>query len=158
MGLAVSPKGGRTTVAVVVLDDHAQPGGTFDEQTVTVEDSFEIRADQTDVAVQLGDAAKNVSGRLRSLQPDVVVVRRADRPMKASNQEGPRLRLLVEGAITGAAHEVVAHTLIRNGKDCGAAYGVAKDALDALATGIHGGKFKEATAAALSGLAEGRRP
>lgn len=154
----MSVNGNRTTVAVVVLNDNALPGDPFDRSSTTVEGSFEIKADQIDRAVQLGDAAKNVSGRLRSLQPDVVVVRRADRPVRASNQEGPRLRLLMEGAITGAAHEVIANTLIRNGKDCGAAYGVPKDALDAEASTLHGGKFKEATAAALSGLAQGRRP
>ena len=157
MGLAVSVNGKRTTVAAVVLDDHSTHGGSFDEDAVTVQDSFEIRADQIDLAVQLGDAAKNVSGRLRSLKPDVVVVRRADRPIRPSNQEGPRLRLLLEGAITGAAHEIIANTRIRNGRACGIAFGSSKDDLDAHAASLHGGKFKEATAAALSGLAEGRR-
>lgn len=156
MGLAVSVNGNRATVAAVLLNDGAPPGDPFDRSNITVEDSFEIKADQMDRAVQLGDAAKNISGRLRSLQPDVVVVRRADRPLKPSNQEGPRLRLLMEGAITAAAHEVIANTRIRNGKDCGAAYQATKDLLDREASVVHGGKFKEATAAALSGLAEGR--
>lgn len=157
IGLAVSVSGKRTTVAAVVLNDNTSPGAPFDEVAVTVEASFEVKADQTDVAVQLGDTAKNISGRLRALTPEVVVVRRADRPMKPSNQEGPRLRLLMEGAITGAAHEVIAETRIRNGKDCGSAFGASKDILDAAASSLHGGRFKEATAAALSGLAEGRR-
>lgn len=157
MGLAVSVNGNRTTVAAVLLNDDASPGDPFDQSRITVEDSFEIKADQLNRAVQLGDAAANVSGRLRSLQPDVVVVRRADRPVKPSNQEGPRLRLLMEGAITAAAHQVIADTRLRNGKDCGAAYRVSKDVLDAEASALHGGKFKEATAAALSGIAEGRR-
>lgn len=122
-----------------------------------MEESFEIKADQINLAVQLGDAATGVSGRLRSLRPDVVVVRRADRPVRPSNQEGPRLRLLMEGAITAVAHQVIANTRLRNGRDCGAAYGVPKDVLDAEAAALHGGRFKEATAAALSGMAEGRR-
>lgn len=148
--------GSRTTVAAVVLDDHSSPGDDFDVRAATVEESFEVKGDQSNLAVQLGDAAKTISGRLRSLQPDVAVVRRADRPMKPSNMEGPRLRLLMDGAITAAAHQVVPNTIIRNGKDCAAAFGSSKDGLDAEAKGLHGGKFTEATAAALSGLAGNR--
>lgn len=158
MGLAVSVDGKRTTVAAVVLDDHSPQADNFDVLGVTVEASFEVKADQADLAVQLGEAAKSIRGRLRSLRPDLVVIRRADRPMKPSNQEGPRLRLLMDGAITAAAQEVIPNTVIRNGKECGAAYGSSKDGLDAQAATLHGGKFKDATAAALSGLAESRRP
>jgi len=158
MGLAVSVNGKRTTVAAVVLDDHSPQTDFFEVLTVTLESSFEVKADEADLAVQLGDAAKTISGRLRSLRPEVVVIRRADRPMKPSNQEGPRLRLLMDGAITAAAHQVISDTVIRNGKECGAVYGSSKDGLDAEAATLHGGKFKDATAAALSGLAENRRP
>jgi hypothetical protein len=156
MGLAVSVNGKRTTVAVVVLDDHAQPAERLALQSVTVEETFKITADQIDLAVQLGDAARNLSGRLRSLRPDVVVVRRADQPTRPSNKEGPRLRLLMDGALTAAAQEVVSNTVIRNGKDCGAAYGSSKGGLDADAEGLYGGQYTEATAAALSGLVANR--
>lgn len=152
MGLAVSVKGKRMTVAVVVLDDHSGLSGGYDEGAVTVEDSFEVKGDQADLAVQLSDAATVISGRARSLQPDVVVVRRADMPPRPSNLEGPRLRLLLEGAVTAAAHAVVPTTMIRSGKDCGAAAGLSKDDLDNRARSVCGGGFTEAAAAALSGL------
>ena len=156
LGLAVSINGKRSTVSAVVLDDHAAAGDPFDPNMMTVESSFEVKGDQPDAAVHLGDAAKAVGGRVSSLRPDVVVVRRADRPARPSNQEGPRLRLLVEGAITAAARNVVPNTHLRNGKDCGAAFGGTKESLDREADRIHGGKFGEATAAAMSGLAANR--
>lgn len=154
--MAVSVNSKRMTVSAVVLDDHAALSDSFDPERVTVEAEFEVKSDQPDLAVQLGDTAKTITGRLRSLQPDVVVVRRADLPMRASNKEGPRLRLLMEGAVTAASHEVIAHTSIRNGKDCGRVFGSNKDALDSDAESVRGGKFKEATAAALSALSANR--
>lgn len=156
LGLAVSINGKRSTVSAVVLNDHTAAGDAFDPKKMTVEDSFEVKGDQPDAAVQLGDAAKAVGGRVSSLRPDVVVVRRADRPARASNQEGPRLRLLIEGAITASARNLVPNTHLRNGKDCGAAYGGTKDSLDTEAGQVHGGKYCEATAAAMSGLAANR--
>lgn len=156
MGLAVSISGKRITVAAVILDDHARPEDGFDRQAVTVENSFEVKADEDDLAVRLGDVAKSLSGRVRSIEPDGVVIRRADRPQRPSNQEGPRLRLLVEGAVAAAVHEVVRKTVIRNGKDCGAEFGTSKDKLDEEAQAVLGGKYREATAAALSGLATNR--
>ncbi|OZC78011.1 hypothetical protein CH251_04980 [Rhodococcus sp. 06-462-5] len=156
MGLALSISGKKITVAAVILDDHARPEDGFDRQAVSVENSFDVKADEDDLAVRLGDVAKSISGRARSIAPDGVVVRRADRPQRPSNQDGPRLRLLAEGAVTAAVHEVVRNTVIRNGKDCGAAFGTVKEKLDEEAQAILSGKYKEATAAALSGLAGNR--
>lgn len=156
IGMAVRVTKKRMTVAAVVLDDQSSSSKDFDLHMVSVETSFEVKGDQSNLAAQLGDAAKSISGRLRSLRPDVAVVRRADRPMKSPNTEGPRLRLLMDGAITAASHEIIPNTVIRDGKDCGAAYGLLKAELDAIAKGIQGGKFTEATAAALSALAENR--
>lgn len=156
MGLAVSVSGKKVTVAAVILDDHARPEDGFDRQALTAEDPFEVKEAEEDLAVRLGELSKKIRGRVRSIAPDGVVVRRADRPRQASNLEGPRLRLLAEGAVTAAAHEVVTNTVIRSGKDCGDKFGTSKDELDREAEAILGGKYSDATAAALSGLVGNR--
>lgn len=146
----------RATVHAVLLDDGAGDDAPFDVASVRVIDEFDIPVDEDNLATQLGDAGETIAGRVRSLQPDRIVVRRADRPMKPSNMEGPRTRLLVDGALTASAQRVVADTALRSGKDCASAYGVSKDELDALAATVATARRKEATAAALSGIAEGR--
>ncbi|SOJ58152.1 hypothetical protein MSIMFB_05632 [Mycobacterium simulans] len=156
MGLAVSISGKKITVAAVILDDHARLEDGFDRPALSVEDSFDVKEAVDDLAVRLGELSKKVRGRARSIAPDGIVVRRADQPKQPSNKEGPRLRLLAEGAVTAAAHEVVRNTVIRSGKDCGAAFGTSKDGLDEVAETILGGKYMEATAAALSGLVSNR--
>lgn len=152
LGLAIAVTNKRSTMRVVLLDDHCDRSDEPKLESITVEASFEIKSDQVELGVQLGEMAESISGRVRSLKPDLVVVRRADRPMKPSNKEGPRIRLLVEGAIAGAAYQVVHATVIRSGKDCGAAYGKDKAGLDADSAALLGNKYLEATAAALSGL------
>lgn len=156
MGLAVSISGKKITVVAVILDDYARPEDGFDRQALSVENSFDVKEAVDDLAVRLGELSKKIRGRARSIAPNGIVVRRADRPQRPSNQEGPRLRLLAEGAVTAAAHEVVRNTVIRSGKDCGAAFGSSKDGLDKEAETIFGGKYVEATAAALSGLVGNR--
>ncbi|SMX92196.1 hypothetical protein BSP239C_02361 [Brevibacterium sp. 239c] len=66
------------------------------------------------------------------------------------------MRLLMEGALTSSAQQLVAGTTIRNGRECGSDYGTNKADLDRVASEIKGGKFSEATAAALSGLVANR--
>ncbi|BDD80323.1 hypothetical protein TPB0596_00860 [Tsukamurella pulmonis] len=44
---------------------------------------------------------------------------------------------------------------IRTVKECGADYGSSKGQIDADASQVHGGKYSEATAAALCGLVAG---
>lgn len=144
------------STSVVVLKDVGGPTGPLDLTQVTVETVFDINSGVGETAVQLGDCAKNLLGRLQSLQPEAVVVRRADLSAKARNTEGPRFRLLMEGALTGAAQQIVPNTVIRNGKDCGTAYGSSKADLDGDAESVKGGKYKEAAAAALSELAAHR--
>jgi hypothetical protein len=100
----------------------------------------------------LKELAETVSARIRTLGPDIVVVRRADTPPRASNGEGPRVRLLATGAVAAAARMLVPRTVIRDGKECGAAYGANKAAVDADAATLISGKLAEAAAAALSGL------
>jgi hypothetical protein len=108
--------------------------------------------------VQLHDAAEALKSRLQGLVVDRVVVRRADRPPRASNAEGPRIRLLMEGALCSAGRSIVVDTLIGTGKDTGAWFGSTKAGLDAAADQIIGAhalpsRYREATSAALAGLA-----
>lgn len=135
---------------VVVLDDHATV--PLDLSVVEVVDVFEIKSDQPDLATVLGEASKALAGRVRSISPDRVVVRRAETPAKPSNTEGPRKRLLVEGSVVGAAYQVLHDVVIRSGRDCGTAYGKKKGDMDADARSLVESRYVEAASAALSGF------
>ena len=149
-GLAVDvPAPNRPATRVVVID-------SSDPSRVMASDTFS--GDDVELAIQLHDAAEAVRSRLQGLQVDRVVVRRADRPPRASNLEGPRLRLLTEGAVTAAARSVIVHTTIGTGKDTGAWHGTNKSTVDAAAAAILtaaglSDAYLEAAAAALAGLA-----
>jgi len=125
------------------------------EPLIVASEPFPSR--DTDIATQLHDVAEAVRSRLEGLVVERVVVRRADRPARANNNEGPRLRLLVEGAITSAARSVVVETNIGTGKDIGAWYGSNKSGVNAAASlllqsqGLDVG-YAEATAAALAAM------
>ncbi|MHB1775721.1 MAG: hypothetical protein ACYCU7_07020 [Acidimicrobiales bacterium] len=127
-----------------------------DPSRVIASDTFP--GDDAELAVQLHDAAEAVKSRLQGLEVDRVVVRRADRPPRPSNQEGPRLRLLTEGAVTAAARNVVVDTRIGTGKDTGSWHGTSKATVDAAAAAVLASSglpdsYLEAAAAALAGLA-----
>ena len=154
LGIAVAMKA-KPTVTFVLLNDHAEQ---HDPTAVTVQEAFEVPLEDRPLAEQLGEAAKVVKGRVASLSPDAVLVRRADRPTKASNQDGPRKRLLLEGAITAAAYSRVLSTTLLTGKECGQAHGSDKATVDGQAGSLVQAKYKEAAAAALAGLADGRTP
>jgi hypothetical protein len=89
MGLAVSISGKKFTVAAVILDDHAIPEDGFDRQALSVEDSFDVKEAVDDLAVRLGELSKKVKGRARSIAPDCIAVRRADRPQRPSSCAQP---------------------------------------------------------------------
>ena len=72
------PTPGKAVVWIVVLD------GTGVESMVEVAEEFS--GDDTDVATQLHEA---VGSRLASLSADLLVIRRADRPARARNSDGP---------------------------------------------------------------------
>ncbi len=149
-GIAVDiPSSGRPAVRLVVASDAT--GGP------TIETTADFTSDDVAVPVQLHDAAEAVRSRLDGLAVERVVVRRADRPPRASHAEGPKLRLLMEGAITSAAQSAVIDTRLGNGKDVGGWYGSNKAGVDAAAAsllGSHGLRetYVEATAAALAAL------
>jgi len=150
-GIAVDvPSSGRPAARLVVLSDASGQA--------VIETTADFPSDDVALPVQLHDAAEALRSRLAGLTVDRVVIRRADRPPHASNAEGPRLRLLMEGALTSAARSVVVDTRIGTGKDTGAWYGTNKAGVDeavAKILGVHGlkAKYLEAASAGLAGLA-----
>jgi hypothetical protein len=123
-GLAVDiPTQGRPRFHFVVLDDASGLTELVSHESHPSQD--------VDLATQLFNASEQVKSRLSAFSVDRVVVRRADRPMKANNSEGPRVRLLLEGAIVGTARSVTANTRLGTGKDLGGWYGSNKARLDA---------------------------
>lgn len=150
-GLAVSIVKSSPVVKVAVL---SAPEETAELSSLQLEENFEIPAGQGDIATQVELVASALESRIQSLKPDLVAVRAADHSPRARQTSGPRLRLLIEGAITAAAKRLVARTSIRTGKDWGAAYGASKDKVDSDASIIADKKFIEATAAALGIFAE----
>ena len=149
-GLAINLVRQRPTVRLVVMNDVASP--------TAVEACEEFPSDDVDLPTQLLEISKTVGSRLKSLRVDRVVVRRADNPPRANNNEGPRVRLLAEGAATSAARSEVVDTRLGNGRDLGAWHQSNKAQLQAaaalvLASAGHDAKFAEAAAAAVAGLA-----
>lgn len=150
-GLAVNiPTRGRPVVRLVVLDD-----GSGTAETKAAE---EIPTGDVQIAEQLFQIARSVESRLKGLSVDRVIVRRADVPTRASKKEGPRLRLLMEGAVVSAARSVVTDTRLGMGKDVAHWRGSLKDDLDDEAKQLmtsagKQAKFAEAAGAALAGLA-----
>ena len=95
-------------------------------------DHFELTSQDTDLATLLADLGSSVKTRVRSLEPvDRAVVRRADLPPRPTNAEGPRLRLLAEGAVISAVRSLVGDVRVGSGRDLGAWTGTSKDAVDA---------------------------
>lgn len=141
---------GRPTARGVLLDD---AGGAL-----TVADTFELTGDDVEFAQQLHDLAKATSSRLQALQPQRVVVRRADFPPAGSRKEAPKLRLLAEGAITASAREHVPATYLGTGQEIGAWDGRGKDGVEAASRPLVQAagltlKWVEATAAGLGAAA-----
>ena len=136
---------GRPAAHVVLLD------GAWG--AVTEGPSIELTSNKDDLATILHDLGSGLTSYLSGANADRVVVRRADQAKVASNREGPRLRLLAEGALVGAARSQVNDVLVLSGKEladrCRAA---SKADLDSAAASQAPGSAKEAAAAALSGL------
>lgn len=150
-GLAVSiATRGRPVVRLVVLDNAS--GST------EVAKAEEIPTENVGIAEQIFQVGRSVESRLRGLNVGRVIVRRADVPTQPSKKEGPRLRLLIEGAVVSAARSVVTDTRLGMGKEVAHWHGSSKDDLDEeakqlmLAAGNQT-KFAEAAGAALAGLA-----
>jgi hypothetical protein len=140
---------GRPSVRFVVVTDR---------QALGVGDELTLPSDDVELPEKLHDTAEAIRSRLVGLTVDRVVVRRADRAPVPSNQEGPRIRLLTEGAVVSAARSVVVQTFVATGKEAAEWYGSNKAALDADASklakscGLDDTIYREAVAAALAGL------
>jgi len=158
LGLCIDiPASKKPTLRAVLLEDEVATDQIPSVADMKMVDFFEVAATGADLAEQLKELSHAITGRIESLAPDIVVVRRADRPPRASNQEGPRLRLMFEGAITAAARSLTQRTTIRAGKDCGAVYGKAKADIDSDAATFGTKKpLVPAVAAAISGLVADR--
>jgi hypothetical protein len=142
-----SPK--RPSVRIVVLDDASG--------APVVAKTEDIPSAAVDIVEQLNHAGKTVESRLQGLKVDRVVIRRADFSKKVRNTEGPRIRLLVEGAATAAARNVTEDTRLATGKDIADGCSMKKDELDdeakqLIASANEHKKYADAAAAALAGL------
>lgn len=143
VGIVVTVKK-RPSVSVAVLE------GT--PAAATVRETFDMTTDSHDIESQVHDLGSNLRNRLRGIKADKVIIRRADRPPRASNQEGPRTRLLVEGGMILAAMDVVKDTSALNGRDAAALCGTTKANLDAEGVVLAGDDYGSAAAVALIGL------
>ncbi len=152
MGLAVAIlPNKRPSLRAIVVDD---TGGS-----PTVVECFDIPTAAEPLAAQLHSLARAIDSRARGTGPiQRVVVRRADAPPRAIKAaEGPKLRLLAEGAVIAAVRDVVSAVDVGTGKDIGRWHGSSKTAVDTaggalLATTGRDSKYVEAAAAALAGL------
>lgn len=99
----------RPTTHVAVLE------GT--KSSPLVAELFVVSTSEQDLVDQLHDLAQAFGNRLVGLDVDRIAIRRADIAKRPSNKEGPRARLLVEGALTLAARERVVDTLLASGRD-----------------------------------------
>jgi hypothetical protein len=99
-------------------------------------DSFALTGDDVDFTRQLFELSQSTKSRMEALRPDKVVVCRADFPPQQSRREGPKLRLLAEGAIAAAAREVVPDTFLATGKELGEWDHSSKDEVKAKATAM----------------------
>src|SRR3954451_16984153 len=92
------PSRGRQSARVVVLE--GAWGSPSELQ------SFELTSNNQDLPTILHDLGSGLRSHLTGHGADRVVIRRADTQV-ASRKEGPRVRLLAEGALTGAARATV---------------------------------------------------
>lgn len=136
---------GRPSAAVVTLD------GSWDSPSVG--GSFQLTSGTDDLATQLFDLSRGLRSHLSGAAADRVVIRRADLPPTSSRKEGPRKRLLAEGALIAAAREHVERVIVKNGKELAEACPLSgKEALDAYAGRVAPGESDQAVASALVGL------
>jgi len=140
-------------VRAVLLEDPYDSSTVPTLADVTVAKEFDLTTTHTRWEQMAGQYYADVSGRIDTLKPDIVVVRRADFHRSRGNGDGPRMRLVIEGAISAAAIGHVASTYLRPGTECARLYGKdKKDMDDDAKTKVTRNDRAEAAAAALSGL------
>jgi hypothetical protein len=146
MGVAVRiPSKGRPAADVVVVE------GTWGAPVLVT--TFKLTSTHDDLPTLLQDLSAGLASRLSGLSVDRVVVRRADKPTRPSNYEGPRTRLLAEGAITASAKAAIDDVILADGKTLGGRCPARSKAdLETEASKVLAGEPVDAAAAALSGL------
>lgn len=136
---------GRPTASVVVVD-----GGWGSASLVQ---QFDLTSNTDDFATVLHELGSSLRSHLSGLAADRVLIRRADVARVPSNKEGPRLRLLAEGALTAAARAEVEEVHALTGKELADRSPASSKAdLDSEAAQQVPGSPIEAAAAALVGL------
>jgi hypothetical protein len=115
-----------------------------------VHQKFELTSVHTDLATALADLSQSFDSHLSGLAADQVVIRRADFQKAAGATEGPKVRLMVEGALAAVAKRQVDVVSVQTGKDLGVQSPMGKKAaLDSRAAEISDSDFAQAVAAAL---------
>lgn len=130
-------------VSVVAKEEHGE---------VRVLENFELVPRGSTLAAMLADLGAVFANRVTGLAPDTVVVRRADWPRRPSNNEGPKRRLLAEGALVHAAASKGASVVLLPGRDLAQQAGTTKDAMDAATESLAPSGYREAISAAVSAL------
>jgi hypothetical protein len=114
---------------------------------------FKLTTRDVDLVDQLSDLAQAFGNRIAGLSVQRVSIRRADMPPKSSNKEGPKTRLMVEGALATTARSHVSDTRLTSGRDLAlqAGKGKTKAEIDAeAASWVDNRAYVEAVAAALA--------
>ena len=121
--------------------------------TPVVVEEFEVTTGETHVVAQISDLASGLGNRLKGIEPDRVLIRRADQRPKPSNTEGPRVRLLVEGALAAEALRTTTDVELLVGKDVAARTEYRKAELDARSSELVSDPlYLEAASAAIAAL------
>lgn len=115
-----------------------------------VDETFELVPRGDSLADRLGDLGAVFANRVKGLNPDAVVVRRAEQTARPSKKEGPKQRLLAEGALVYAAASVGVRVELLSGRDLAQKSGTDKKAMDDAAESLEPGMYKESVAAAMS--------
>jgi hypothetical protein len=113
---------------------------------------LELTSTKSDLATALLDLAKGLRSLISGVKPDRVVIRKAD-VGQASRKEGPKLRLLAEGALAAAAREELDDVQVLTGKELAdRSPAKSKPELDKLGTELGQASHGEAAGAALAAL------
>jgi hypothetical protein len=124
LGIAVKLETEGRPTARAILIEPSSPNPS-------IVDSFALTGDDVDFTRQLFELSQATRSRISALKPDRIVIARADFPPTGSRKEGPKLRLLAEGAIAAAAREVVGETVLATGHEIGHWDGSSKDVVKA---------------------------
>ena len=138
------PKGIRRPTAMVSVVTKNQ-----DDQFL-VDETFELVSRGDSLADNLGDLGAVFANRVKGLKPDAVVIRRAEQTARPSKKEGPKQRLLAEGALVYAAASVGVGVELLSGRELAQKSGTDKQAMDDAAEALEPGTFRESVAAAMS--------